>query len=468
MSRRSPGGLGTFVAVSALLVLGLGLFRLLALRFATGDDTPPYSTLRSDPLGMRVLYEALRALPGIAVSRNLDPADPWSHDPQATVFVAAISSGFTETTDPTTIETVRRFVAAGGRLVLTLRPGEGRPRAPSRTSPRTQSRTRTRPRKTEQADLQLHAEEKPGLAAILGFDLEPNVSRAHGADEDVPDEGVPDGDVADGDAPDDAEEPAQAPDDEPDAQNSEERPEVKPTALEPEHAVLETPIAQLPAGLSWHGDWHFADLRPAWRVLYRHEGRPVLVERPFGKGTVVIATDSYFLSNEALRDEPLPGLLAWLIGKSRKVIFDETHLGVGETPGVATLARRYRLDRVVWVLLVLFGLFVWRSSSSFLSRVVDLGDGSAGAASGAIAGRESHEGLVNLLRRSLTPKDVLKTGIALWKARAVGTTKNLAEMHKLVDNMKPGPRGDDPVALYKTLCRLAKGEPESQRRRGDA
>jgi hypothetical protein len=47
--------------------------RLLNVQFATGDFYPEYSTLRTDPLGAKLLYDSLAALPGITVTRGYVP-----------------------------------------------------------------------------------------------------------------------------------------------------------------------------------------------------------------------------------------------------------------------------------------------------------------------------------------------------------------------------------------------------------
>jgi len=80
----------------------------------------------------------------------------------------------------------------------------------------------------------------------------------------------------------------------------------------------------------------------------------------------VLAADSYFTSNEALLHERHPKLLAWLVGAGTRAVFDETHLGVAENPGMAALARKYRLHGVAAVLLLLAVLHVWGSAASLL------------------------------------------------------------------------------------------------------
>ena len=61
----------------APFVLIAGFVALLVPRMmqsmAQGDAYPEWSTLRSDPLGAKVLYVALERMGGVAVSRNYEP-----------------------------------------------------------------------------------------------------------------------------------------------------------------------------------------------------------------------------------------------------------------------------------------------------------------------------------------------------------------------------------------------------------
>ncbi len=76
-----------------------------------------------------------------------------------------------------------------------------------------------------------------------------------------------------------------------------------------------------------------------------------------------MATDSYFVSNEAMEKDRHADLLAWLVGANRNVVFDEAHFGIVETSGVAMLMRKYRLHGLAAGLLLLAGLFIWKNAS---------------------------------------------------------------------------------------------------------
>src|SRR5213075_1763299 len=127
-------------------------------------------------------------------------------------------------------------------------------------------------------------------------------------------------------------------------------------------------------------------------------------ERKFGSGSLVLSADSFFVSNDALRNERHPKLLAWLAAPNTTVLFDETHLGVLETPGLAALVRKYRLHGLVVGLALLAGLFVWKNTTSFVPAY---DEDIVETRNDAVAGRDSAAGFVNLLRRGISSSEVL-------------------------------------------------------------
>ncbi len=210
----------------------------------------------------------------------------------------------------------------------------------------------------------------------------------------------------------------------------------------------------LPPELSWHSAIYFTNLPPAWSAIYAiSNDLPVMIERRLGDGTIVLSSDSYFLSNEALMTERHTPLLTWIVGPARRVVFDETHLGVREEPGLASLARRYRLHGLAAGLLLLALLFIWRSAASFVPAPEIAG------ASQTIAGKEAAEGFVNLLRRNILPDELAAVCIAEWKracARRIPPAR-LQQVQAVIDQenqLSSGRR--DPLLIYRALARVLK------------
>jgi len=190
-------------------------------------------------------------------------------------------------------------------------------------------------------------------------------------------------------------------------------------------------------------------------VIYARGAHPVVIERKFGSGTVVIATDSYFLSNEALLKDRQPGLLSWWLGPNRHIIFDEAHLGVVDNPGIAALIRKYHLDGLVLGLLLLAGLFIWKNSASFVSPYTEE------LKTGFVEGKDSAAGFVNLLRRNITANQIVNLCFAEWKKSLAHGNKRLeeksAQIQAMLDAENARPKLQrDPIALYRNICALLK------------
>jgi len=170
-------------------------------------------------------------------------------------------------------------------------------------------------------------------------------------------------------------------------------------------------IAPLPEKIAWRSDVFFELADDAgWQVIYRRGTQPVLVERRLGRGSLVLAADSYFLSNEALQHDRAPALLAWTIGPHARVVFDEAHLGVQAQPGVAALARRYGLSGAFFTLLLLAALYVWRQMALFVPPVESGGEMALTYHPAA--------GLEALLRRAVPANELAAACTAEWKPTA--------------------------------------------------
>jgi len=215
-----------------------------------------------------------------------------------------------------------------------------------------------------------------------------------------------------------------------------------------------TPPAELPTSLSWHSADYFRDMDTNWYTLYQRGNHPVIVERAFGPGSLVLSSDSYYVSNEAVRRERHPALLAWLVGGRREVLFDETHLGVEEHPSVGTLLRQYHLGGLLAGLLLVAGLFVWQSSVPLLPPLPDEPEGRAAL----VQGQDASAGFASLLRRSIPPSEILSVCFAEWKSGCAQNPRaaaRLAAIEKIVEteqSLAPGARR--PVEAWQDIQRI--------------
>jgi hypothetical protein len=108
-------------------VFAFGLVRLFELRFDRGDIYPPYSTLRTDPLGASVFYESLNDVPGVTAQRYFEETFK-SDDGQAhALFVLGAQPDSLKWLSRSEFATMQRFVFNGGRVVVSFYPEASEP-----------------------------------------------------------------------------------------------------------------------------------------------------------------------------------------------------------------------------------------------------------------------------------------------------------------------------------------------------
>lgn len=377
-----------------------GVFGLLRARYERGDVYPPYSSLRADPLGARALHDALRALPELDVRRSLDDPGRLEGGRGLTVLILGVDESQVRHGDDS-VRAYESLAISGARVVVALSAIDLAAAVPTPTPPADPPTPGPEP----ESDGSPERHRPRSVAESWGFDLE---TLALPKDDD----------------------------DQPIASRASRR-----------------GAGPGPASIVWHSPLCFRDLARSWEVIYERAGRPVVIERPFGGGRLVLASDSYFASNEALRENPHADFLLRLIGAPRRIVIDETHLGIAEAPGIVTLARRYRLAPAAAVLAVLAVLFVWRAATPLVPRAED-------AAAGApVIGRDAAEGFIRLLQRGIRPAELPRACVEEWR-RSFG--KSRAVLADELNRIRMEHR--DPVEVCRDLHRLvAQGKGDHER-----
>ena len=120
--------------------------------------------------------------------------------------------------------------------------------------------------------------------------------------------------------------------------------------------------------IDWHSDSYIDCNKEQWEAIAENGEFILAAERKVGNGSIVISTDSYLFSNEALKKSYSPTFLSRVIGNSSEIVFDETHLGSIQQSGVATLARQHNLKWLLFALLAVAAVFIWKSITSFIPR----------------------------------------------------------------------------------------------------
>lgn len=386
----------TLFAIAALAVaFGYGIVQLLALGYRSGDVYPPYSSLRADPLGCKVLHDALSELPGIRVRRNFRALPRLETQEPLTIVYAGIARRvFWSQSELNAFES---RVTGGARAVFAFLPAERTPTSYEMRSAEKDDRKRRREREDEEAE----------ESSLLSFD---EVAKRWSVAFDY-----------------------------------------LPASEDKAYArkAITTADTATEREISWHSALYFKDPGPEWKTLYTCDGQPVVIERAFGAGSIVLAADAYALSNEAMRRERHPALLGRLFSGPPAVLFDEEHLGVREQPGIANLARKYRLHGAAATLLVLAALFVWKSATPFLPPREDP------AADGVVTGKESAEGFVNLLRRTIRPAELTGVCVDEWRKTSTHAPHDRARLEEAwaAEQARPA-KERNPVATYRTLCQM--------------
>jgi hypothetical protein len=129
-SEPRPSGSGPAVWIAALLLAALfawGLQQIAVAPLETGEVYPPYSSLRTDPLGAKALYESLAGMDNLQVARLYKPRTQLA--PQSALLILGVDPISWDEITQKTLTGYEDLAAKGGRLVLAFLPV----RAPSKS-----------------------------------------------------------------------------------------------------------------------------------------------------------------------------------------------------------------------------------------------------------------------------------------------------------------------------------------------
>lgn len=451
------------VLLGAFLVAGF--YAILEKRFGEGGIYPHYASFRSDPLGTSVLYESLESHGHLRLSRNVTDLDAIQglDGDSALLLLGYPRDGF-EDIRASDRSPVMKAVEQGARLVVTINPGlvpeVFRPGLDEleedwidRRRRVREERSRREAREAEPAgngeeDAEANAEEGgKGKASEDGAGSKPASRKTKESDAEKEERRL-----------EEEMEAAMGP-----RLTAKLGFEVEnPSAFErPEEGWETTPGETCAAGgvprelPMWRSQYRFRTKDASWRAVVRVEGNPVVIERPWGKGTVVLASDTYFASNESLHLGAEPGFLLWLLGGKTKIVFDETIHGTVESGGAMKLIRRYRAHGFFLGLVAFLLLWAWRSASPLVPGSEALDRGLVGGP-GAVMGEETGLGLVRLLRRSVPTQALLVRCVEIWGASAAAEVpeKAKAAIVAIVARHRSDPRRFGVAEAYRNISDL--------------
>ena len=417
------------LVLSVMLVIVFAT--VLKMRLNSGEIYPHYSSLRSDPLGTRALYETLQRLPGIAVERNLRPLRTIQGvEENCTVLLLGVPRGDLVWLDVDEKSSLLRAVQRGARLVVTVNPGLV-PRSGADAEAewwKRHQRIRKAEEESGRRGRELSAEERREIIERLqqekrdGVDnddseLFPNLVSNLGARVVVPDDF--------------------------------DRPDKGWSLIGSE---------RLPAGLPrWFSHCRLDKLSDDWQVIATtsREAQAVIAERRYGKGSVVLISDSHFASNEALWKGAESEFLLWMAGDKERIIFDESIHGARSSSNLAQWIVRHRLHGVVFGLLVVAALFAWRSGSSLIPKRDDRN--ASGFTGTAVLGEAVDSGLPKLLRRAVKPSGLVQRCVELWREsaeRSGAGRKTVSAKRKEIEAAAAA--DSDPVASFRRIAEIVR------------
>lgn len=356
-----PGSMKSLFSLLLLLAFACwAMGYLMQVRFAGGTAYPVYSSLRPDPLGAKAVYETLKALP-LGTSRNYQ-APERLRCRSALILVSGLSRS------PIRFLTQSKWsaVAAAGNLVfIALRSNVA--------SASFSSRKKAKPEPAKEPE---PADKKDrGAPEKMGKTAAPREVKVKKSDR----------------------------------KSAKRRPSNRPPGLsgpalngvrnlfsgieldqiktsnalgdaalpsDPHLALRMVHDGAWPERISWHSPLVFKldeTARKKWQVLYgMDQAHPVMIRSRFGNGSIILATDSYLLSNEALAKNHSSAFIPALVGTRRTVVFDETHFGLSENHNLMYFIRRHGLVPLLIALLVVGLLYLWQSLIRVLPPEEDL------------------------------------------------------------------------------------------------
>lgn len=383
---------------------------LISQRFSSGEIYPHYSSMRTDPLGAKALYESLDNTHAWECERNYKSLEKLEGASDQTLMLLHVSADTFSNGNKFDGRSVLKFAAGGGRVVITIDGqsstwNEIEMRAEERREEnrikkekeKKQSRKKTGEKKDlnkKQQDIEDKSEfdldDETSLDEALGIFVQPRnfVMTPKGS---YTLETSKELTLATNELPAWYSKTALV---------FEKTNNTKPGDVEEKKDDKKTVATTLLR----------PNMKDKWKVLATVKDDIMLAERRVSRGSIVVVTDSFFASNEALLKEPASVFLAWLVGNARHVIFDETHLGTSENPGIMTLALRYHLQGFFFAGLFLFALYVWQSSTSLVPPNDEIDQ-----ASNHVSGHGATAGLVSLLRRGVPLAQVLRKGFETFE-----------------------------------------------------
>lgn len=441
-----PKRLKTCVGVLLICLSLLSLYQLINLQYSAGKAYPRYSSLRTDPIGTAALYDSLNAMQGLRAVRHIDTLGQTTLDPASTLLFAAGTTG----ADPKSIlDQLDSFVQDGGELIIFFRPIFQKPRPINRN------------------------DEEDGENQDEDEDEDEDKDEDNETPEEVSDEADTNTEeVSIDESSEDSTETDSRNEEKDDSDEDDFMDKLMPMENISERWGFSYGYKKVPAEtddisgfnafrqddapegfpqqLEWHSSLYFTKLEEHWNTLYEiEEEQSVLIERRMGAGRIVLISDNYPITNEALYSHRQSEILAWALTTSPTIVFEESHLGIVKRMGMMSLMLHYGLLPFLLVLLLMTLLFIWRNAVSLVPRHQEDRDTTVRAFT-------TIESMAHLARRAIPESQLMETCWNLHRSASktlhVNQSKMEDSIQKIIHTYDTTPRHKkDAVATYNQL-----------------
>lgn len=402
-----------------VLLFAYFMVNLFSIRFKSGDIYPAYSTLRSDPLGSKALFEAMRALPGLNVQRSYAPAGKFTILNNTCLLFLGIRGEQTHFVSKKEYEQIEQMLNLGARLIVALTPDgsghfvgkKGEEKEENSKSEKNKDPDHEKSTKADEKDkkgLNDGGKEKNEKADGCGIDLFEKLGIHVKYD------------------------------------NS-----GRSDAIAVHHSD----------NSSDYIDWPYAiwfEAQEDWQSIYTWNGNPVIIERHFEQGSIVMLASSYIFSNESLKKDENSKVLSWMVNDRTHIVFDEYHLGIREQQGISILMKKYHLFGPVTLLAFLFVLFIWKNATSIIPLDEE---NSADLESKKENEQPPPSGMVCLLRKHINKNELIPVCKKAWQDAFIKENRASKKYRRILDAVESATAGQsrkktDPVHTYNRICKI--------------
>ncbi len=393
-----------FILTAVIFIAGI--YHIFSIRFKIGDIYPHYSSLRSDPLGAKILYVALKSLPGYSVKRDHSTTLAWEGGKNSALFLLGLKTGldYSVLNNPgkQNYKTISTVLASGARIIISLHPVAYKF---GPVSIRNESKKENKKRgpdagEKKKGEKDKNPENEPDYSFLKrwGFNIHTMaVSKDAKAD-----------------------------------------------------LALTNGYPVLPPSIKFPSHYYFTDLDSNWTIIYALKNKPVIISREYGGGTIILCADSYIFSNEAMMYDRYPGLVSWLVGQANQIYFDESHFGMQQNFGIIDLVYKYRLQGVFIAFFLIAALYIWKNGVHFVPPQED----SDRSGRSVKSEKDQLDALVSLLKRYIAPEDLLKTCITEWANTTIKAKRPSADNIPTIKELEVlAAINDKPSQIYNSICK---------------